>query len=255
MSRLSTLPRVMVAPNGARRTKADHPALPVTIPETVETAAACFAAGAGALHAHVRDADGRHSLDTGLYRELLAEMARAVPDMAVQLTTESAGVYGPAAQRAVAEELTPDGISAALREMLAEGETPEALRFYHDLAERDVAVQHILYDPGDAERLAAFAPKLPEGPLQVIFVLGRYAELDETAPAAIRPFLEALEGHDLDWAVCAFGRHETAALAEALRLRGKARVGFENNLTDPEGRPARDNAERVRAIAALPGAA
>ncbi|MEC7495261.1 MAG: 3-keto-5-aminohexanoate cleavage protein, partial [Pseudomonadota bacterium] len=34
------LPRLMVAPNGARRTKADHPAIPVTIQETVETALA-----------------------------------------------------------------------------------------------------------------------------------------------------------------------------------------------------------------------
>ena len=31
------LARIMVAPNGARKSKADHPALPVTIGETVET--------------------------------------------------------------------------------------------------------------------------------------------------------------------------------------------------------------------------
>ena len=32
------LPRIMVAPNGARLTKDEHPALPVTIAESVETA-------------------------------------------------------------------------------------------------------------------------------------------------------------------------------------------------------------------------
>ena len=38
MSRLATRPSVMVAP---RLGKADHPALPVTIPEIVATARAC----------------------------------------------------------------------------------------------------------------------------------------------------------------------------------------------------------------------
>lgn len=32
---MSPLPRLMVAPNGARLTKADHPQLPITIPEIV----------------------------------------------------------------------------------------------------------------------------------------------------------------------------------------------------------------------------
>ena len=50
------LPRIMVAPNGARLTKADHPTLPVTIEETVAAALAARAAGADGLHAHVRDA-------------------------------------------------------------------------------------------------------------------------------------------------------------------------------------------------------
>ena len=31
------LPNLMVAPNGARRIKKDHPAVPLTIAETVET--------------------------------------------------------------------------------------------------------------------------------------------------------------------------------------------------------------------------
>ncbi|WP_375214420.1 3-keto-5-aminohexanoate cleavage protein, partial [Aquabacterium sp.] len=37
------LPRLMVAPTGARRGKGDHPALPVTDDEIVETWRACAA--------------------------------------------------------------------------------------------------------------------------------------------------------------------------------------------------------------------
>ena len=86
---------IMAAPNGARKTKADHPNLPVTIEETAREAKACYDEGAGMLHAHVRDDEGRHVLDSGRYRELLALMAEACPDMPCQITTEAVGIYSP----------------------------------------------------------------------------------------------------------------------------------------------------------------
>ena len=36
------LPKLMVAPNGARKIKKDHPAVPLTISETVATAKSCY---------------------------------------------------------------------------------------------------------------------------------------------------------------------------------------------------------------------
>ena len=51
------LPRLMVAPNGARLTDDDHPAVPVTIPQIVTTAQECASAGARAMHFHVRGDD------------------------------------------------------------------------------------------------------------------------------------------------------------------------------------------------------
>ena len=55
----------MVAPNGARKTKSDHPSLPVSITDTVSEAELCHEAGASALHAHVRGANDEHLLDIG----------------------------------------------------------------------------------------------------------------------------------------------------------------------------------------------
>lgn len=252
--RLATLPRVMVAPNGARRTKVDHPALPVTIGETVSAAAAAFAEGAGALHAHVRDADGRHSLDAGLYRELIAEMAREVPGMAVQITTEAAGRFSPTDQRAVVRAVAPEGVSVALREMWpGPGSDPEARRFYLWAEEAGIAVQHILYAPKDAARLSSMvkAGWLPRR-VQCLFVLGSYAPERDGRPEDLPAFLQALAplGGDPDWAACAFGPTETACLVAAARLGGKIRIGFENNLTGGDGRPAADNAARVREVLA-----
>ena len=59
---------IAVAPNGGRKTKADHPALPLTPAELAATAAECLEAGAAMIHVHVRDANGRHLLDADAYR-------------------------------------------------------------------------------------------------------------------------------------------------------------------------------------------
>ena len=79
---------VAVAPNGARKSQQDHPALPITPEEIAREAAACAEAGAAMLHLHVRDAQGRHSLDVEAYRTAIAAVRRAVGQrMILQVTT------------------------------------------------------------------------------------------------------------------------------------------------------------------------
>ncbi len=64
-------PILAVAPNGARRTNTDHPALPMTADEIARTAAECREAGAAMIRLHVRDRNGDHSLDADLYRDAI----------------------------------------------------------------------------------------------------------------------------------------------------------------------------------------
>jgi len=250
------LPLIMLAPNGARRTKADHPALPMTIRETVDAARACFAAGAGGIHAHVRDEDEAHVLDAGLYRELLSEMRAAVPQMQVQITTEAVGRYSPEEQRALVDAVMPEAVSVAVREMVpgqdTSQDTSEARAFYQGCLDRGIAVQHILYSAEDLERFFDLvgAGVVPGDAHQLLFVLGRYAADQQSAPEDLEPFLQTMADRRgdlrLDWAVCAFGRRETECLAEAVRRGGKARIGFENGLWNSDGGVAKDNADRVR---------
>ncbi|WP_195753677.1 3-keto-5-aminohexanoate cleavage protein, partial [Vibrio parahaemolyticus] len=49
---------IIVAPNGARKTKHDHANLPMTKDELVAEAIACQTAGAAMIHLHARDANG-----------------------------------------------------------------------------------------------------------------------------------------------------------------------------------------------------
>jgi len=253
---LRPLPLIMVAPNGARRMKADHPALPVSVGETVAAAKACHAAGAGALHAHVRDAAGAHVLDAGLYRDLLEEMKAVVPDMLVQITTEAVGRYSPEEQRDLVRNVRPEAVSIAIREMIPDADTAAAEGFYGDLREKGCAVQHILYSAEDLDRFfdLAEAGVIPGSSHQLLFVLGRYSADQQSTPADLEPFLETLAKRRrslaLDWAVCAFGRRETECLVSAVRRGGKARIGFENSLWNSDGEVAMDNADRVRDLVA-----
>lgn len=238
----------MVAANGARLTKADHPALPVTLPEIVACAQACYAEGADGLHLHLRDADQGHLLDAGAYREALAELAVAVPDMAIQITTEAVGKYDPPHQRDIALRSNASLVSASVRE-LCRDPLDLTRRFYDDCATQGIAIQHILYDTDDCALLAkVLSDPLFQAPdLQLLFVLGRYSGGQQSDPRDLEPFLAWMMTHNLspDWGICAFGQNETASLAHAAKLGGKCRLGFENSRQHADGTIAVDNASRV----------
>jgi len=246
---MTALPRFMVAPNGARLTKADHPALPVTIEETVACALACHAAGADGLHAHVRDTEQRHVLDLGLYAELLSELGQRAPDLYVQITSEAAGRFTPAEQRHLVETLKPRAVSVALREITADQENAVTRRFFAMCAEAKIDVQHILYDAADIAHLARLVAQgdVPCDGLKTLIVLGRYTNGQTSTPTEVAALAQRLKSAlpDADWAACAFGPQETACLIETMRHGGKTRIGFENNRLNTDGQVAANNAERV----------
>lgn len=257
MRRGRPLPNIMVAPNGARRTKADHPALPISIEETLETALACQVAGADGLHLHIRDENGGHSLDTGLYREAIAAITAAAPDLFVQATSEAAGRYSAKDQRDMIRDLAPASVSIALREMIRTAEDrSEASALYAWCADNDVSVQHIAYTPQELDWLVdCFDNDIIPGDVhQIQLVLGSYSSIEPPAPTLIGAYNARLSAasqrYDLDWMVCAFGPSETRCLAEAAGAGGKVRVGFENSLWNTDGTLAADNADRVSRVKA-----
>lgn len=250
--KVPALPRLMVAPNGARRSRADHPALPVTVEQTVAAAVHCHRAGADGVHAHVRDEHGKHALDAGLYKELIAELATQAPELNVQITTEAVGIYTPAQQRQLVMDVQPSHVSVSLTEMMADDDTAAAQGFYQHCFESGIAVQHILYGAKEISRLAQLiaAGVIPAEQLQLLFVLGRYSENQQSRAEDLLPFLSQLSQSELsaDWGLCAFGQAETDCLVAAARAGGKMRIGFENSLWHRDGSVAADNTDRVREL-------
>ena len=249
---------IMVAPNGARKTKADHPNLPLTIEDIAAEARACRDAGAQAIHLHIRDDNGRHSLDAQRYRAAIEAVRRAAgADIIIQITTEAVGIFGPRDQIEVVRAVQPEAVSIAVKEMVPDASAePAAAELYAWAHKRRVAVQHIVYSLDEFARLIDLIDRgiVPGRRHSLIFPLGRYAVEQESSPAEVIPFLGMVGAHGgaarFDWWVCAFGTRETQALVAAAALGGHCRIGFENSFFHADGREARNNAERVGALAA-----
>ena len=242
-----------VAPNGARKTKADHPALPITPAEIARCGAECLAAGAAMMHLHVRDEADGHSLDAERYKAVIAALRAEVGDrLILQITTEAVGIYRPEEQIAAVQAVKPEAASLALREFLPEGGDESAFAaFLLWLKEHEVLPQFILYDAPDLQRFQDLQARgiIPFEPAPRLYVLGRYAKDQRSSPADLLEFLAVQSGDD-PWSLCAFGPHETACAVTAAGLGGHARVGFENNLQLPDGSRAANNAALVASVAA-----
>lgn len=256
---------ILVAPNGARKTKKDHPDIPLSAAELGAEAKRCADAGAALFHLHVRDAEAGHTLGLTEYRRAIDEIKKQAGDsLIIQATTESCGIYEPHEQMAMARELKPEAISVAIREVIPDiSHEGKAGEFFHWAAESGVVPQYILYSPEEVRYFAELAERgvIPAGRKFLLFVLGRKNSPDAAkgwaVPGDLAPFMEAKDKHlaglDFAWAICAFGGNEQACMMEAVRHGGHARVGFENNTLLADGSQAPDNAALVRQLAAAAG--
>ncbi|HCP18017.1 MAG TPA: class III aminotransferase [Alphaproteobacteria bacterium] len=250
---MSHLPIVMAAPNGARKTKADHPNLPITIAETVAEAGRCFEAGASILHAHIRDDDGTHSLDSNTYDKLLNEMAVSVPDMLIQITTEAAGMFTPQQQATCLLEVQPQFASVGVREMTGSGDKADlafAADIYSRVKAQGTSIQHIVYSPDDLTYLITLKQQqiIPDGRLHALFVLGRYNPGFVSEPSELDGFLTD-DINQLDsWMLCAFGASEYDSIMKAISHGGHGRIGFENNMYLKDGSLAPNTASLITQI-------
>ena len=237
-----------VAPNGAYKQAADHPAVPLTARQLAAEAKTCLDAGAAMLHLHIRDANGRHSLEVAGYREALRCVHAAVGKaLVLQVTSEAAKRYAAPAQIAMVRALRPEAVSVSLRELdRAEIGAAGLAEFFGWLARERIMTQVILYDTADLARWQALRADgtLPDAPWFLLFVLGRYSAGQVSSPRDLLPFVAAHSGAE-PWAMCAFGAAEHACAMTAAALGGHVRVGFENNLLAKDGSIAPGNAALV----------
>jgi uncharacterized protein (DUF849 family) len=230
---------IMVAPNGAKKTKEILPQIPLWPDELAEEAKNCAANGASIFHLHIRNKEQGHTLDAGIYRETIAEIKkRAGENIIVQATTENCGIYQPHEQMQMVRELKPEAISCAVREFVPDASHEGAAKdFLAWVQQEKIWPQYILYSPDEIRKFADLKARgiIPAAHDFVLLVLGRKS-VDQPKEAFARPhdvdpYIKTVKEvcPDVTWAVCAFGGYENECMKYAFANGGHARIGFENN--------------------------
>jgi uncharacterized protein (DUF849 family) len=242
---------ICVAITGSVATKADNPAVPVSISEQVESTHEAYEAGASILHAHVRDDDGAPTSDPARFAKLVEGVKAHCPDMVIQLSTGGRSGSGTArggmlplrpdmASLTVGSnnfptrvyENPPDLVDWLASEMLSHDVKPEIEAF--DLAHIFQAVK--MQNDG---RL--------KGPLYVQFVMG----VKNAMPVDRRVFdfyIETLGrlAPDALWCGAGIGAGQITMNEWCIAAGGHVRTGLEDNVRISRDTLAPSNAALVR---------
>ena len=247
---------ITVAITGSLPRKENNPAVPITIPEQVESTQAAFEAGATLAHLHVRNDDQTSSSDPAKFARLKEELERACPGMIIQFST--GGRSGAGKERGGMLAIKPDMASLATgscnfptrvyenspdlvdwlaAEMLAHDVKPEIEAF--DLSMIFKAVE------------MARAGKI-KAPLHVQFVMGvkNAMPVDREVFEFYVATLKRL-APEATWTGAAIGKDQLTLNRWSLELGGHCRTGLEDNVRWDKDSLAPSNAALVGRVAEL----
>ncbi|MDO5620318.1 MAG: 3-keto-5-aminohexanoate cleavage protein [Paracoccus sp. (in: a-proteobacteria)] len=227
---------ICVAITGSLPTKADNPAVPVTIAEQVESTHAAFEAGATIAHCHVRDDNGQPTSDPDRFAALKEGIEAHCPGMIVQLST--GGRSGAGQARGGMLPLRPDMAS------LSVGSNNFPTRVYEnppDLVDW-LAGEMLTYDikpeieAFDLSHIFQAARMHADGRIKdtpyVQFVMG----VKNAMPVDRQVFdfyiqtVKRLFGEDAQWCAAGIGPNQIVLNEWAISSGGHARTGLEDNV-------------------------
>jgi uncharacterized protein (DUF849 family) len=244
---------ITVAPTGAESSKADVPALPVTLDELVATAKACEAAGAAMIHIHIRDDEGNPTLDLGRLKETVAAVREATT-LVVQLST-GGSVHDGYAPRLQVLDAEPDSCSLTCGTVnfgddVFMNSWPFMVELYQLTQERQIVPEFELFDLGHVTALNRLLDKFGApygGQVHCDLVMGVPGGMAGTAEALVAA-VQALPA-GASWSATGIGRSTLSVMFAALSAGGHLRVGMEDVVTWARGVPVRDNAQLVERAA------
>jgi len=241
---------------GSVPTKADNPAVPITVPEQIESSHAAVEAGASIIHAHVRNDDGTPSSDPEKFARLKEGLEKHCPGVIVQFST--GGRSGAGRTRGGMLSLRPDMASLSVgsnnfptrvyenppdlvawlsEEMIKHEITPEIEAF--DLS-------HILHAIRMSGEHRLF------GKLYVQFVMG----VKNAMPADREVFdfyahVMAARAPGAEWCAAGIGPNQIVVNEWAIAAGGHTRAGLEDNIRLDRDRLAPSNAALIARAADL----
>jgi uncharacterized protein (DUF849 family) len=236
----ATPPLVKVALNG-QRSRANHPAIPITPEETAAAARESVTAGAGAIHIHPRSEDGRPTLNPDDIARALNAVRAAVGRTPIGVSTGAFIERDVALRFRTVERWVdlPDFASVNMREEGA-GVLAELL------LSRGVGIEAGLMDVAGAQVLlkSGLAPKclrwlLEPGQSTLEAALQNIRDIESELGSPDGP------GMNVRRLLHGTGATAWALIDEAARRGYDTRVGFEDILTLPDNTTASSNGALV----------
>jgi uncharacterized protein (DUF849 family) len=247
---------ITVAITGSLPTKANNPAVPITVAEQIESTHEAYEAGATLVHCHVRNEDQTPTSDPEKFARLLEGLRKHCPGMIVQFST--GGRSGAGRERGAMIPLRPDMASLSTgscnfptrvyenspelidwlaSEMLAHGVKPEVEAF--DLS--------MIFKAVEMKRQGQI-----KGPLHVQFVMGvkNAMPVDRQVFEFYVATLKRL-APEATWTGAGIGRDQITLNRWSLELGGHCRTGLEDNVRLDASRLAPSNAALVRRVMEL----
>jgi uncharacterized protein (DUF849 family) len=247
---------ICVAITGSVPRKEHNPAVPITIPEQIESTQAAFEAGASIAHCHVRLEDGTPTSDPERFARLSEGLKEHCPGMIIQLST--GGRSGNGRERGGMLPLRPDMAS------LSVGSNNFPTRVYENSPELVdwLASEMITHDV--KPEIEAFdlshifqAVKMQKegklkGPLHIQFVMGvknampvdrEVFDFYVTTVRRIAP--------DATWCGAGIARDQITLNEWSIAAGGHTRTGLEDNMRIDRDTLAPSNAALVKRAADL----
>jgi 3-keto-5-aminohexanoate cleavage enzyme len=248
---------ICVAITGSLPTKANNPAVPISIAEQVESTHQAFEAGATIAHCHVRDDDGKPTSDPDRFARLMEGLQRHCPGMIVQLST--GGRSGAGQARGGMLPLRPDMAS------LSVGSNNFPTRVYEnppdlvdwlaaEMAHHEVVPEIECFDLSHIFKAHAMwqAGQFRARPY-VQFVMGvkNAMPADRIAFDFMVATSKRLFGEDVAWCAAGIGPAQFVVNEWCVGVGGHARTGLEDNVRLDRDRLAPSNAALVRRVVDL----
>lgn len=228
---------IKAALNGGR-TRAEHPGIPITPEELAAAAKESVAAGAGAIHFHVRAANGRESLDPEDVAEALTAVRSAVPGTPVGVSTGAWILQNAQLRHETISRWTvlPDFASVNFKE---DGAVPLAQM----LLSRGISVEAGLSDVVGTQVFVTIGL----APRCLRILLEPFEQSTEAALKTLGQIETMLDAAGVKLPRVLHGLNQTAwnLIDQAAARVYDTRVGFEDILTLPDGTSASGNGALV----------
>jgi uncharacterized protein (DUF849 family) len=244
---------ITVAPTGAWPSKKDNPNIPLTPKEIAEDVYACYKAGAAVAHLHMRDDEGKGTMNKEKFEETVA-LIREKCDIVLNLTTSGDLYATDETRQAHLKSIRPELASYDCGSMnwMHNSLFINHPKFLEELGktmyEYGVKPEIEIFDAGMIYNSLYYLKKgVLKAPLHYQFVLGAAGGTAATVENLV--YLKSLIPEGSTWSALGIGRGHLPIMLTAIAMGGHARVGMEDNVLFSNKELAKSNAQFVTRIA------